>query len=76
MTGELAVAQLVAGWAARALPGEPDAAARAIAVAERSLAAGASVGEAYAEARRFLASWERHPAHHRRRPVHLLRPAS
>ncbi|HET7487805.1 MAG TPA: hypothetical protein VFJ85_07745 [Acidimicrobiales bacterium] len=72
MTEELAVAHLVSTWASRVLPGDADAVARAVAVAERTYAGGASVGEAFAEGRRFLASWQRHPSHRPRRLPHAL----
>lgn len=43
-------------------PGDSAAAERAIAVALRAFAAGASISEASQEGRRFLACWARHPS--------------
>lgn len=65
MTDELVVARMVRAWSARVLPDEPEAVDRAVAAAVRSYAGGASVGEAFGVARRFLWAWTHHPSHRR-----------
>lgn len=62
MVPELVVAGMVRAWVDDVLPGEPDAVERAVGVAERCLAAGASVSEVGEEVRRFLRCWAAHPA--------------
>ena len=78
MIAELMVENMVRTWAERITPGDDAATTRAMHVAMRSLAGGASVGEAVREGRRFLACWSRHPANQRpvrgvdrRRPVRV-----
>ncbi len=65
---EVLLAGLVRDWVRGALPGEEDAAERAVALAERAYAGGASVSEACREARAFIGSWSRHPSHESMRP--------
>lgn len=62
---ELLVAGMARAWATRLMPGDTRAADGATRAALRSFTGGASVGEACQEARRFVASWSRHPSHHR-----------
>lgn len=62
MATELVVAELVRAWAGDLLPGNSEAEDRAVAVAARCLAAGASVHEVAEEVRRFLHSWAAHPS--------------
>lgn len=63
MVPELVVAGMVRAWADDVLPGDGDAADRAVGVAERCLAAGASVSESAEEVRRFLRCWGSHPSY-------------
>jgi hypothetical protein len=78
MIAELMVEDMVRTWSERVAPGDDAAAARAVRVAMRCLAGGASVAEAVQEGRRFIECWSRHPAHQaaarhldRRQPVRL-----
>lgn len=63
MDVELTLAGSVWNWARQCCPNEPRVAKRAVGVAMTSYAGGASVAEAYEEARAFVVSWTRHPAH-------------
>ena len=63
MTNELVLAEVVRTWVKLELPGEPGAADRAAVVAQASYARGASIDEACRQARAFVGSWVRHPAH-------------
>jgi hypothetical protein len=78
MIAELMVESMVRTWSEHVAPGDDAAAARAVRVAMRCLAGGASVAEAVQEGRRFVECWSRHPAHQpaargvdRRRPVRV-----
>lgn len=63
MTNEDALTEVVRSWAEQVLPGHPEAAETAAAVARRAFHDGASVSEACQLARSFALSWSRHPAH-------------
>jgi len=60
---ELVLGEVVRAWVGQELPGDAEAAARVAARAQAAYARGASVGEACYQARAYLASWLRHPAH-------------
>ena len=66
MAGEAVLADAVRAWSETVCPGDRRAADRAVDVALRCYAAGASVGEACAEARLFITTWATHPSHRRR----------
>ena len=76
VTAEILLAIMVREWTARMLPDEPDLGGRAAGRALECLAAGASVSEAWQEARGYVRSWSLHPS--RPRPQHIspLRLAS
>lgn len=63
MDVEVALADTVRDWARANCPGEPSVTSGAVATALNSLAGGASIAEAYEQARTFVASWQHHPAH-------------
>jgi hypothetical protein len=63
MTSEQVLAKVVREWANQELPGEPGAADRAAGLAAACYADNASITQACAEARGFVGSWIRHPAH-------------
>lgn len=63
MTNGTVLGDAVRAWVAEELPGEPDAAERAAFVAWSAYEHGATVREACHEARSFVGSWVRHPAH-------------
>jgi hypothetical protein len=66
MDPELALADVVRRWTNDVLPGNVDAADRAVAIALRCFVGGASVAEACEAARRFVGSLARHPSGRRR----------
>ena len=68
---ELLLGGLVRDWVAVRLPGDIAAADRAVGVAMRTHAGGASVSEAYRAARAFVESWARHPSH---QPLAITEP--
>lgn len=53
----------VRAWTTEVLPGELDAAERAVFIARSAYEGGATVSEACDEARSFVSSWVRHPSH-------------
>ncbi len=57
------LARSVRDWTQRSCPDDPRVAPMAVSVALNSYADGASVAEASEQARAFVASWTRHPAH-------------
>jgi hypothetical protein len=59
---ELLIAETVRRWAPGTAASSPRVVDRAVAVALRAFAGGASIAEACAEGRRFLACCARHPA--------------
>lgn len=63
MTNERLVGELVRAWVHQELPGDLDAANVAAASALAAYEDGASVTEACRQARAFVGSWCRHPAH-------------
>ena len=62
MCAELTLAETVTAWVERSLPGDEEAVQAAVALALRSYAGGASVGESCELARRLIASWSHHPS--------------
>jgi hypothetical protein len=64
VTNELVLAKVVT-QVNRELPCEPTTADRAATVAQASNTRGAPVSEACRQARAFVGSWTRHPAHRR-----------
>jgi len=63
VTNELVLAEVIRTWVNLELPGEPGAADRAAVVAQASYARGVSIDEVCRQARAFVGSWIRHPAH-------------
>ncbi len=63
MDVEVALAGSVWDWAIQHSPSEQRLAKRAVGVAMSCYAGGASVAEAYEEARSFVVGWTSHPAH-------------
>ena len=61
VTNETVLIEVVRAWVDQEFPREPATAERAVAMAAD--ARGASVTEACRQARAFLGSWARHPAH-------------
>lgn len=76
MNEEIVLAATVRDWAGGALPGVPAAADAAVDLALRCYSGGASFSEALSEARRFVASWARHPAHPAPEPTRRVLVAS
>jgi hypothetical protein len=62
VSNEELLLDIVATWAARTSPGDIETGSAAAAVALSAYAAGASVGEACREARRFLGCRANHPS--------------
>ena len=62
-SGEVVLLDWVRGWVSQVLPGDDQAATDAAQVALVAYEGGASLSEAYREARRFVGSWCRHPSH-------------
>ena len=62
MSVELALAESVAAWVEKSLPGEPGLAEHAAGIALNRYEWGASVSEAAREAREYVESWTHHPA--------------
>jgi hypothetical protein len=65
MANELFLVRMVENMARESLPSDPDVEVGALAVALNSVNSGASVSEAYREARRFVRCWASHPSHRR-----------
>ncbi len=62
LTAELVISEMVRDWTSRTLPGDPDAGEAAVNYALERFAAGASVSEACATARRMVLCRSRHPS--------------
>ena len=73
---EVGLAETVRDWARANYPGEPSVASGAVAVALDSYAGGASIAEAWEEARTYVASWMHHPPNSGNRPGSHLPLAS
>jgi len=71
-----ALGEAVRSWTEGVLPGEPQAADRAAAVALFAYRHGASIPEACHAARGFVGSWSRHPSHAEIERAHPLSVAS
>jgi hypothetical protein len=71
MTTEEVLAKVVVEWAEGEAPGDPSAAAHAVAIALGSYRGGGSVSEACGEAGAFVGSWTRHPAQRADRELSL-----
>lgn len=63
MTNGKRLGDAVRLWVTEELPDEPTVAERAAFVARSAYERGASISEACEEARSFVSSWVRHPAH-------------
>ena len=74
MRNDRVLAEAVRAWVIEERPGDGATAARAAAVARVYYTHGASVSEACHQARAFVDSWTRHPAHKRSRS-HRAGPA-
>jgi hypothetical protein len=61
------LAAAIRSSARRVAPGEAGALERALALAQRDLAGGATTAQAYEHAQAFLAAWRDHPSHARPR---------